>query len=219
MKKLLLILLCLPIIGFGQDHDEKFIINGKDHPLIPITNKEFNNCKQSRNNEENTLRTSVGKIMVEQGKDTIVLILGNSETIQMPYYYNLYISSLSDFPYWLLVDQHNEGSDSKLINKYNGDQVNILDTDPVLSPDTNLMIFYNMDIIARYSMNGIQLLEIKDDEIIFIFEEEVSGWGPTDVCWKDNSTLYIEQSWMDWDKWDEDDEFYINKKYKKVMIK
>jgi hypothetical protein len=95
-----------------------------------------------------------------------------------------------------------------LKNKYDGETIHIdykNYSNPVFSPEHNFFISYNMDLSLGnpfqdgYVYNGLALYEIRNKRIIEIFTSDLT-WGPEDVCWKDNNTIYIEQICFDYDK-------------------
>ncbi|MDC0202018.1 hypothetical protein OAJ56_02120 [Flavobacteriales bacterium] len=231
MKKLLLLLLCVPLIGLGQEYycSDTLIINGNIYPLISISKKEFANCKHQSKKEEVDLLETIGEIEIEgNDEESVVYILnlenGSKDTISG--YDDAYggkttISSLVHFSYWLISENTGEERYEYFKNKYDGEIINGVAYNPVYSPEHNFYISYTSSFSFQNSFqssqhegiidNGLALYEIRNKRIIEIFSIECT-WAPEDVCWKDNNTIYIEQICVDYDK-----EKYTQR-FKKLII-
>jgi hypothetical protein len=123
-----------------------------------------------------------------------------------------YIESCKNMEYWLIGVTYYEGSEFLLVDRDDGNKVWIWGR-PVFSPDNKYFVTYSYDLEAGYDPNGFQLYEIKDKKAILKWAKILEDWGPSDIRWKNDSTVYIEQ----WKFADESDS--LNYTYKSMVIK
>jgi hypothetical protein len=64
---------------------------------------------------------------------------------------------------------------------------------PVLSPDRQQYIAANYDMVAAYTYNGLDMLSIGKDSVYSDALIDFGMWGPEEIKWKDDSTLYVKQ--------------------------
>lgn len=64
---------------------------------------------------------------------------------------------------------------------------------PVLSPDRTQFAAANYDMVAAFTFNGLELLSITKDSIMSTLKFDFYTWGPEEIKWKDDSTLYVKQ--------------------------
>ncbi len=64
---------------------------------------------------------------------------------------------------------------------------------PVLSPDQKLYAAANYDMVAAFTYNGLELLTFSKDSVAGVLKIDFATWGPEEVKWKDDSTLYVKQ--------------------------
>ncbi len=108
-----------------------------------------------------------------------------------------YVQSCKDIDYWLVFISYYEGSEYLLMDKDNGNKIFVWGP-PVVSPDKTHFITYSCDIEAGYDYNGIQLFEIKEGKAELKWQKEINTWGPDEVRWKDDNTLYIKKYSIDY---------------------
>ncbi len=108
-----------------------------------------------------------------------------------------YTKSCKDIDYWLVFISYYEGSEYLLMDKKDGSKIYVWGP-PVVSPDKKHFITYSCDIEAGYDYNGIQLFEISGRKAILKWKKEINLWGPDEVRWKDENTLYIKKYSIDY---------------------
>lgn len=108
-----------------------------------------------------------------------------------------YVQSCKDIDYWLVFISYYEGSEYLLMDKDDGNKIYVWGP-PVVSPDKKHFITYSCDIEAAYDYNGIQLFEISGRKAILKWKKEINLWGPDEVRWKDDNTLYIKKYSIDY---------------------
>jgi hypothetical protein len=113
-----------------------------------------------------------------------------------------YVKSYEDILYWLYNVTYYEGSGMFLLDKDNGEKINLWGM-PVFSPDKSHFVTNSIDIVAGYQPNGMQLFEIQDGKVSLVWKFEISDeWGPEKVRWIDNETIAIQKSSMDYESQD-----------------
>jgi hypothetical protein len=79
-----------------------------------------------------------------------------------------------------------------LINPVNGSATRTIGY-PVVSPDKKQYVAGNYDMVAAFTFNGIDFLSITKDSVFSNVMIDFMTWGPEELKWKDDSTLYIKQ--------------------------
>ncbi|MFP9112902.1 hypothetical protein ACLI1A_03100 [Flavobacterium sp. RHBU_3] len=102
------------------------------------------------------------------------------------YTYYGYLKNVGKFvvfgTYW-------EEYDYLLIDNKTGDIARVCGL-PVVSPDGKKIVSGNVDLIATFTYNGIELLDSRNI-IKPIAARELNTWGPEEIKWKDNHTLFV----------------------------
>lgn len=102
------------------------------------------------------------------------------------YTYYGYLKNVNKFvvfgTYW-------EEYDYLLIDNITGDIVHVCGL-PVVSPDGRRIVSGNVDLIATFTYNGIELLD-SDNITKPMAARELNTWGPEVIKWKDNQTLFV----------------------------
>jgi hypothetical protein len=125
-----------------------------------------------------------------------------------------YIESCKNIDYWLLGITYYEGSQYLLLDREKGEKIWIWGI-PIYSPNNKYFVCNSCDLEAGYDSNGFQLFEIKNKKAKLRWSKILSDWGPTEIRWKNDSTLYIKQLRMDY-KDSKNPEKYS---YKSMIIK
>jgi hypothetical protein len=79
-----------------------------------------------------------------------------------------------------------------LINPLNGGTTRTIGY-PVFSPDKKQYAAGNYDMVAAFTFNGIDFLSVTKDSIYSNVTMDFITWGPEELKWKNDSTLYIKQ--------------------------
>jgi hypothetical protein len=109
-----------------------------------------------------------------------------------------YLSSLATIDYWLLRISYYEGRAYMLVDKENGKKIDIWG-EPVFSPSNKYFICYSFDMEAAYDPNGMQLFEIRGRKVNEKWSYLISDWGPSEIRWKNDTIIYLEQAIMDYE--------------------
>ncbi len=126
-----------------------------------------------------------------------------------------YLKSYNVISYWLYEVFYYEGAGMFLLNKDNGEKINVWGV-PTFSPDKSHFVTNSIDVVAGYQPNGIQLFEVNAGKATLVWKFEVSEeWGPENVRWIDNETIAIQKSSVDY----ESEDMSYTSEYVKMKIK
>jgi hypothetical protein len=103
------------------------------------------------------------------------------------YHFDFYFE---DYGLVLLFVQHYEGSSYALINRQTGQITEICGL-PRFPPHGKGFVAGNVDIVAGYSFNGLELYEFRESGIERQYSIETGNWGPVELAWLSDSTLII----------------------------
>ncbi len=103
-----------------------------------------------------------------------------------------YVKSYDIIDYWLIRLHLWEGYEYLLLNKTNGKYKGLIEK-PIFSPNKKYFLSYSCDFDAGLSFTGIQLFEIKNNMVKELWTRELSEWGPSNIVWKDDTIIFIEQ--------------------------
>lgn len=123
------------------------------------------------NNKEYILKDSV--------KDDFALL----------YSFREYYDSLNVF---VIELQYYEGGAYLLVNGMNGETQYVFGKTK-LSPDMKKLVSYNADIVAGYSKNGFQIIDLKNFYFTIEYEYLPNDWGPNNINWINNDEIEIEK--------------------------
>lgn len=137
------------------------------------------------------------KIVFKLNNGTDSVLTNNTNEDDDGYKVYNYVNSCADMEYWLIFIGYYEGSEYLLVDKEDGRKIYIWGP-PVVSPDKKCFITYSSDIEAGFTYNGIQLFEIINRKAVLKWQKEINTWGPDEVRWKDNNTLYIKKYSIDY---------------------
>lgn len=65
--------------------------------------------------------------------------------------------------------------------------------EPVLNSDETKIISGNTDLEANYTENGLQLFVKRNGSWQLVMEKILDDWGPEDLLWKDNETVFCKK--------------------------
>jgi hypothetical protein len=116
-----------------------------------------------------------------------------SDTTDSNYVTYRFVESLKNIDYWFIRVTYYEGGGFLLIDKQNGEKVEIYGK-PYFSKNNNWFVTYSFDIEASYDSNGFQLFQIENGKVKLKWTKDINDWGPSIVKWLNDSSVLIEQS-------------------------
>lgn len=136
---------------------------------------------------------------VKRTDGTLTISLSNGKTIAMTNTksdddsYEVYqFISLDQNGYFIVATYYMESYAYLLINSVNGKKISTVGY-PVFSLDKKQYVAGNYDMMASFTFNGIDFMTTTSDSIISNAKIDFTTWGPDEVKWKDDSTLYVKQ--------------------------
>ena len=162
--------------------------------------------KVSRKDELLTLELSNGK----------KVLLKNNKSDGDGYEVYQFIS-LDKNNYFIVAAFYMESYAYLLINANNGKTYSTVGL-PSSSPNNNFYIAGNCDIMAAFTFNGLELMTKTGDSILSNIKIDFPIWGPEEVKWKDDSTLYVKQKSQTGDDFKEEYNFAAIRIRKKMSI-
>jgi RNAse (barnase) inhibitor barstar len=147
--------------------------------------------KYQLKNYSNYIKRVNSKLILnlENGKE---LVLENNESDGMDakiHYFREYYDSVNIFVIDII---YYEGGEYLLVNRVNGEQIYVFGK-VKLSHDMKRIVSYNEDLIACYSDNGFQIIDITENHFKLEYELSPKNWGPVNVNWINNSEIEIEK--------------------------
>jgi len=174
------------------------------------------NLELSKNRVDDTSRVFQDSLKLRfQLSNGSELILENDTTEGFESYIDFnYLGTLSSIDYWLVKIVYYEGVGHLLVDKNTGEKIYTYGV-PIFSKNNQHFICSSWDLEAGYDPNGMQLFEIEDGKIIEKWTVELDNWGPSQVRWKNDTLIYIEQTRLNPES---SNDYYI-KSYKSMSIK
>jgi hypothetical protein len=135
----------------------------------------------------------------------LILTVGNNETISFKdntkeeseeFCKYTYSGFLPDINQYIIFGTYIESYNYLLIDKTTGDTSYVCGY-PVLSPDKKYFICGNTDLIAGFVFNGFDMYEVKDKKIKLVGQRYLNNWGPENIKWQDDSTLFAQRTVLD----------------------
>lgn len=133
-------------------------------------------------------RDSLLILKLENNKEIILKDTSN-EDFALLYSFREYYDSLKIF---VIELQYFEGGAYLIVNGMNGETQYIIGKTK-LSPDMKKIVSYNVDIVAGYSKNGFQIIELKNNHFNIEYEYLPKDWGPNNINWLNNNEIEIEK--------------------------
>jgi hypothetical protein len=201
---------------------DTFSIGNQLFLMEKITKEDFDKIPEpsiTDTSESNLIRNSQG--VVSRKDSSLILIIGN-KTLAFKDNTGAETEEYCKFTYagfWPDINQHIiygiyiESFNYLLIDAETAD-TNFSCSLPIMSPDKNFFICGNVDLIARFVMNGFDLYNVKDKKIRLVGRREQEEWGPEKIKWADNKTLFVERAVLDTTTAD-----MIRKDYVKLILK
>ncbi len=147
---------------------------------------------------ENYYISKVPTKVKRKGKE-LTLSLSNGKTVELTNDnsddegYEVYqFISLDQNGYFIVAVYYMESYGYLLVNSANGKTMKTIGY-PVFSPDKKQYVAGNYDMMAAFTFNGIDFMKVNNDEVSSLAKIDFGTWGPEEVKWKDDSTLYVKQ--------------------------
>ncbi len=105
-------------------------------------------------------------------------------------YDDIFIKHYKSLNFVLLRTQWGEGNGYKLVNTETGKITRIYGM-PYFSKDGTKMISIGSDLVANYSMNGIDIYNIEKGSIKKVFSIRPEYWGTNSALWIDDNSVIL----------------------------
>lgn len=92
---------------------------------------------------------------------------------------------------FLIHVQHYEGGSYCLVDEITGSKYSLWE-EPIFSPDGKSFFCSSVDLIAQYSMNGIQVWARNETGFNKVYERELK-WGAVSLAWKNDNEISIQR--------------------------
>lgn len=125
------------------------------------------------------------ELRLDDQKEPLQLINQRTLDQRADYYFDRYLPE--QHLYILAVGLY-EGSTWLLIDSRNGEQLAIYG-DPILSPDGSRLVASNIDMVAMFDPNGLQVIRLTEKGPVEEFALNPEPWGPVDPQWADDRRI------------------------------
>lgn len=134
-------------------------------------------------------------IITTKTKEVALVNDGNDEEDVDDYVVFSYAGYLKPLNQFMTSAYYYESYDYVLADNLTGDLTHLWGT-PVPSPDGKRFATANSDLQAGFTYNGIQLYTNAHPPVL-IAQRELQEWGPEEIRWKDNNTLFVKAALSD----------------------
>jgi len=97
---------------------------------------------------------------------------------------------------YLISIHYYEGGEFKLINKNNGNFVNISGI-PRISPNKSKFVIANKDLLSQYTTNGLWVYRIDNNEYKLEYEIKPENWGTNKIEWINENQILVYKNIID----------------------
>ncbi|HSZ26389.1 MAG TPA: hypothetical protein VK766_11740 [Cytophagaceae bacterium] len=170
-------------------------IPNDDSTRIALCGEKEGGCMEAM---ERYYISKVSEQVQRKGKE-LILRLSNgqtkkftNDTSQSDGYEVYQFLSMDKNGYYIVAVFYFESYNYLLINARNGHATRTIGY-PVFSPNRSLYVAGNYDMVASFTFNGIDFIGVTKDSTFSEACIDFSTWGPDELKWKDDSTLYIKQ--------------------------
>ncbi|MEW6467801.1 MAG: hypothetical protein AB1458_02700 [Bacteroidota bacterium] len=157
----------------------------------PNPAREADNLK--RDSALITMHDSVYLIRLGSG-DTATLVekrinpLDESDVVQYTY-----MGRLGGIPFIVFECTYYESYGYMMMNLNTGKTFDMFWGEPRLSPDGEHVFSSQYDMESGFLPNGLQLFRLQGDEIVPLWQKELTQWGPTSARWADAKSICFAQ--------------------------
>ena len=89
-----------------------------------------------------------------------------------------------------------EGYQYLMINSKTGKETFICGP-PAVSPNKKYLVASNLDLIAGFVYNGIEMYDIEADSLKLNWRRELTKWGANEIAWINDHTLIAKKQQQD----------------------
>ncbi|WP_207532861.1 hypothetical protein [Desertivirga arenae] len=132
-------------------------------------------------------KDSILTLSLEGGKTKTIKDVSKDSEEDIWYTYQNYFKGINSY---LLRGQLYEGDCYMVVNRKTGEEIYVIGK-IYPSPDNHSFIAINADLEARYSSNGLQLVELSQGQYRPKLTIEGGNWGPVELQWLDNKSFVI----------------------------
>lgn len=151
---------------------------------LEVANIQRDSNSVKRINDTLKLLTDIGEILVVNNPSD------NDDFCKYEYLY--FESRLNKY---VIAGSYWESSDYLLIDKLTGTKSKYIGL-PSVSPNRKYILTGNCDLVAGFTYNGIELYK-KSTSIELIGSRELNSWGPLNLKWINDSTIFAKVSIAD----------------------
>lgn len=148
------------------------------------------------------------RLMTESGY--VYLLNNSSDGDDLAHYTYLYFDQKINK--YVISGSYWEAFDVVLIDKKTGEMMHVISI-PTVSPNGKLALTSNKDLVAGFTLNGIELFD-NTTTLKLIGTQELMDWGADDIKWLNDSIVFMKGSVLDTTS-----EYYEREECFKVTIK
>jgi hypothetical protein len=170
--------------------------------IQPITQTEFeSNYKTNKDYEEKELLQNTS--LVTRHSDSLIFKLKNNnqlilknDSLDTSWAMYEYEGELKNIDFWVVNVTYYEWYNTILVDRENGDTTITIGR-PIVSPDKKYVMCGNVDLLATFTFNGLELYKLNKGKLDKIGQIELIDWGPSNIYWKDDNIIFIKQTRID----------------------
>jgi hypothetical protein len=124
---------------------------------------------------------------LDNGKTKILKDINWGSDSDISYTYQHFFSNINSY---LVRIQYYEGEAYLLVNKTNGEEVYTIG-ETYISPSTQKVMAICEDLEAGYTINGLEMIDMKDGKFKKKFIIQGGNWAPTSLKWLDDNSIVL----------------------------
>jgi len=182
---------------------DTFYLGGKLVRVETIKKSEFDevdapaaiDTSETKNLETDSdkVQRSGDTLFIKTKSKQVPIVNNNSDTDEYAQY--TYMGYMEDVDQFLILGSFYEWNNYVLVDGQTGDQT-LLCGRPVVSPNGKHIASGNTDLVAQFADNGVQLFTGSHKPKV-IGERQLQAWGPEEMRWSDDSTLFVKANVAD----------------------
>ena len=132
-------------------------------------------------------------ILFDNGTNRIYTDMDFNDDRNEFYCFRDYIKKINAY---LISVNYYEGGEFKLINKSNGNFMDISGI-PRISPNKSKFVIANLDLVSQYTTNGLWVYGIVNNEYVLEYEEKPENWGTNKIEWINENKILVYMNTID----------------------